>query len=151
MCILFYHAKKLATPGKFRLVVVSNRDESLCRPTEKAHFWEECLDILGGMYAYFCSYFCSQISVLKLIMYVGRDLQPGADKGTWLAMNRRTGRLATLLNLANKASNPNALSRGHIVADFVKDSACSGVEYGTKIAAKADLHNPFHLITFEIL
>jgi uncharacterized protein with NRDE domain len=87
----------------------------------------------------------------NLIIILGRDLQPGADKGTWLAMNRRTGRLATLLNLANKASNPNALSRGHIVPDFVKDTASSGEEYGTKVAAKADLHNPFHLITFEIL
>lgn len=84
-------------------------------------------------------------------MYVGRDLQPGADKGTWLAMNRKTGRLATLLNLANKASNHNALSRGHIVADFVKDTTSSSEEYGTKVAAKADLHNPFHFITFEIL
>lgn len=125
----------------------------VCADQQKKHisgrnasiFLVVCIHVLAHMY------FCSQISVLKLILYVGRDLQPGADKGTWLAMNRRTGRLATLLNLANKATNPNALSRGHIVADFVKDSVSSGVEYGTKIAAKADLHNPFHLITFEIL
>ncbi|XP_059489991.1 transport and Golgi organization protein 2 [Neocloeon triangulifer] len=128
MCILFFHAKKIASPGKFRLILVSNRDESLKRPTKHAHFWAECPDIFGG-----------------------RDLQVSAEGGTWLAVNSKSGRLATLLNLSTKTLNPNAISRGNIVTDFVKDPSISGREYEAKVAEKADQHNPFHLVTFEIL
>jgi uncharacterized protein with NRDE domain len=48
MCILFYHAKKLSVPGKFRVIIISNRDEFYKRPTASGHFWKENSNVFGG-------------------------------------------------------------------------------------------------------
>ncbi|CAB3373034.1 Hypothetical predicted protein [Cloeon dipterum] len=128
MCILFFHAKKVASPGKFRLILVSNRDEQLKRPTQQAHFWTDFPDIFGG-----------------------RDLQGGSAVGTWLAVNSKTGRLATLLNLPCLPTNPNALSRGHIVAEFVKDVSISSANFAAKVSSRANQFNPFHFLAIDIL
>jgi uncharacterized protein with NRDE domain len=52
MCILFFHAKKFNLPGKFRVIIVSNRDEFYKRPAAPAHFWKERPDVFGGSVSY---------------------------------------------------------------------------------------------------
>ena len=56
---------------EFPLIIAGNRDEFHGRPTERASWWSDAPDIIGG-----------------------RDLQAG---GTWLAVGK-TGRFATVTN-----------------------------------------------------
>jgi uncharacterized protein with NRDE domain len=71
------------------LVVAANRDEFHSRPTQKANWWPDNTDLLGG-----------------------RDLQAG---GTWLAVSRR-GRFAAVTNYRDAdASKRSVRSRGHLV------------------------------------
>lgn len=75
------------------LVVAANRDEYYQRATASADFWPDHPQLLAG-----------------------RDLEAG---GTWMGITR-TGRFAALTNFRDPASHqPNALSRGALVADFL--------------------------------
>jgi len=78
---------------EFPLIIAGNRDEFHGRPTERASWWSDAPDIVGG-----------------------RDLQAG---GTWLALHRK-GRFATVTNFRD-AELPSAKyrSRGHLVTDFL--------------------------------
>ncbi|KAF4529382.1 hypothetical protein B566_EDAN017769, partial [Ephemera danica] len=126
MCILFFHAKKLNLHGKFRVIIVSNRDEFYARPAQPAHFWREHCDVFGG-----------------------RDQQAGDEGGTWLAINKQ-GRLATLLNITSALRETTARSRGHLVTDFVT-SQVPGPQFQAQVVQEALQHNPFHLLTMEIV
>jgi uncharacterized protein with NRDE domain len=76
------------------LVVAANRDEFHSRPTQKANWWPDNTDLLGG-----------------------RDLQAG---GTWLAVSRR-GRFAAVTNYRDAdASKRSVRSRGHLVTEFLQ-------------------------------
>lgn len=77
----------------YPLIIASNRDEFHNRPSEKAHWWPDESDILGG-----------------------RDLQAG---GTWFALHR-DGRFAAVTNYRD-ADAPSARdrSRGHLVSEFL--------------------------------
>ena len=78
----------------YPLIVAGNRDEFHARPTQRARWWPDEPDIVGG-----------------------RDLQAG---GTWLALHR-SGRFATVTNFRD-AQQPSAKfrSRGHLVTDFLR-------------------------------
>ena len=83
---------------RYALILLSNRDEYLNRPTASASFWPPPhAHVLGG-----------------------RDLlRP--EQGSWLAINRRNGRVAVLTNFS-EGTAPAAKapwSRGRIVRDFV--------------------------------
>jgi uncharacterized protein with NRDE domain len=107
-----------AIPG-VRLLVAANRDEYHARPTAPAAFWNDAPEILGG-----------------------RDLQDG---GTWMGITRR-GRFAALTNHRTPAGARSALrSRGHLVADFLRDDV-PAAEYCASIAASADQYNGFNLL-----
>ncbi|MEW6514643.1 MAG: NRDE family protein [Pseudomonadota bacterium] len=78
---------------EFPLVIAANRDEYYRRPTACAAFWPDHPQVLAG-----------------------RDLDAG---GTWMGITR-TGRFAALTNFRDPASHqPNAPSRGRLVADFL--------------------------------
>ena len=68
MCLLVIAIRQ---HEKLPLIVAGNRDEFHARPTQRAHWWPDHTDVLGG-----------------------RDLQAG---GTWLAM-LRNGRFAMVTN-----------------------------------------------------
>jgi uncharacterized protein with NRDE domain len=79
------------------LVVAANRDEYYRRATASANFWPDHPQLLAG-----------------------RDLEAG---GTWMGVTR-TGRFAALTNFRDPASHqPNAPSRGALVADYLKGTA----------------------------
>lgn len=77
------------------LVVIANRDESLARPTEPLHAWDE------GIVA-------------------GRDLEAG---GTWMGVHPASGRIAMVTNVRDvrdmRPSVPGERSRGALVRDFL--------------------------------
>lgn len=78
---------------RYPLILAGNRDEFHARPTQKANWWADKPDIVGG-----------------------RDLQAG---GTWLALHRR-GRFATVTNYRDAESvSAKFRSRGHLVTDFL--------------------------------
>lgn len=78
------------------LIVAANRDEFHARPTQKADWWPDDRNMLGG-----------------------RDLQAG---GTWLALHRR-GRFAAITNYRDAdAPLRGKRSRGHLVTGFLQDT-----------------------------
>ena len=78
----------------YPLVVVANRDEYFARSTSPVHFWNDAPDV-----------------------FAGRDQEQG---GTWMGVNRN-GRFAAVTNWTDSTPELNAdLSRGKLVADFLK-------------------------------
>lgn len=78
---------------KYKLIVAANRDEFYRRPTAQAHFWEDEPAVLAG-----------------------RDLE---KMGTWMGVTN-TGRFAALTNYRPQDSTEGKLSRGELVANFLK-------------------------------
>lgn len=98
MCICFYtlvHARNA-------LVLATNRDEFLKRPTLKADFWQSNPEILAGV-----------------------DATAG---GTWFGINKRTGRFGLLTNVREELS-VRSRSRGRLVSDWLEsDPATSTIQ-----------------------
>ncbi len=92
MCLILFGYK---VSKKYPLILAANRDEFYQRPTQSMHIWKELPFILAG-----------------------KDLEQG---GTWLGINKNTGRFAALTNYRDPATiRPNAPSRGAIIIDFLK-------------------------------
>lgn len=90
MCTLFL--AHLQHP-RYPFVFIGNRDEAYERPTRRAEWWEEAP-----------------------LVWAGRDLSGG---GTWTGITR-DGRFAALTNFRDPEHvNPDAPTRGHLVADFL--------------------------------
>lgn len=91
MCLILVAFK---TVPDYPLLIAANRDEFHARPAQKADWWPDDADILGG-----------------------RDLQAG---GTWLAVHRG-GKFAAVTNYRDAdASKRSKRSRGHLVSDFLQ-------------------------------
>ena len=99
--------------------MAANRDEFYKRPTEKADFWKESDDVLAG-----------------------RDLQAG---GTWMGVTRR-GKISMLTNYRDPGNiNPEAPSRGHLVANYLKSNV-EPYRYLEGVAENGETYNGFNLI-----
>lgn len=99
MCLILVAFK---ADSELPLIVAANRDEFHARPSQKADWWPDNKDILGG-----------------------RDLQAG---GTWLALHRR-GRFAAVTNYRDADTTPRGKhSRGRLVTDFLQ-GAMQPLEY----------------------
>src|SRR5262245_15984431 len=85
-----------AHPG-FPLIVSANRDEYYARPTAAMGWWADA-PILAG-----------------------RDLEAG---GTWLGVSRN-GRFAALTNVRGGPQPPDAVSRGSLVAGFLRSESAA--------------------------
>ncbi|MCP4301193.1 MAG: NRDE family protein [Gammaproteobacteria bacterium] len=78
----------------YPLILAANRDEFHGRPTQKADWWPDKPNVIGG-----------------------RDLQAG---GTWLALHRN-GRFATVTNYRDaEPVSAKFRSRGHLVTEFLE-------------------------------
>lgn len=102
---------------QYPLILAGNRDEFHGRPTQKADWWPDRPDVVGG-----------------------RDLQAG---GTWLALHRN-GRFATVTNYRDaEPVSSKFRSRGHLVTEFL-ESASSPLDYLSAI--DGDKYAGFNLI-----
>ncbi|MDW7691811.1 NRDE family protein [Flammeovirgaceae bacterium SG7u.111] len=82
---------------EYKLVMVANRDEEYKRPTARASYWEDAPDILAG-----------------------RDLESG---GTWLGINRKTGKFAAVTNYREAfVERKDASSRGYLPLNYIMGS-----------------------------
>jgi uncharacterized protein with NRDE domain len=105
-----------------QLVLAANRDEFHERPSAPAGPWADAPDVFGG-----------------------RDLKSG---GSWLAVSAR-GRLAAVTNVRRMVPpNPNAPTRGALVADFVRGHA-SAADFARSLQPVAEQHAGFNLLVFD--
>ena len=105
----------------YPLVVAANRDEFYDRPSEPAQFWHEAPQLLAG-----------------------RDLT--AD-GTWLGMSR-DGRFAAVTNY-REARAPAAVSRGHLVRDYLQGAGSAG-EFAQALPPRGGDYAGFNLLLGDV-
>jgi uncharacterized protein with NRDE domain len=104
---------------RYPVIVAANRDEFYTRPTQALDFWPDQPEIAAG-----------------------RDLE---RMGTWLGINRQ-GRLAAVTNYREAGvQRPEALSRGHLVTDFLTGRT-TVPDYLNRLPAEGHLYNGFNLI-----
>jgi uncharacterized protein with NRDE domain len=117
--IIFAHRGRRDLP----LVVAANRDEFYARPTAAAAPWPDTPKIIGG-----------------------RDLRAG---GSWLGITH-SGRWAAVTNYREPPiARPEARSRGHLVADFLRGQLCPA-DYLTGLAPHAAEFNGFNLLVGDL-
>jgi uncharacterized protein with NRDE domain len=113
MCLIFV---AIDAHPQYRIAIAANRDEFYDRPTVPASFWIDAPELLAG-----------------------RDLRAG---GTWLGITR-TGRIAALTNYRDpKAIQPEAPSRGKIVANFLLSQEAPA-QYMERLSRDAHKYNGF--------
>ena len=103
---------------QYKLVVAANRDEFYARPSAPAHFWQDIPQILAG-----------------------RDLEQG---GTWLGVTRNR-RFAAITNVRDPSATQGALSRGHLVRDFLT-SEQSPTNFIAQLQNHLTDYSPFNLL-----
>lgn len=106
----------------YDLVVAANRDEFHDRPSAPAGFWEDHPNLLAG-----------------------RDLEAG---GTWLGVNR-AGRFSAVTNLRGGVAHDPASSRGHLVRDFLLDSAPASQDFLSALASQRTRYAGCNLLLAE--
>ena len=116
MCLIVFAIDR---HPRYRLILAANRDEYYSRPTDAACYWPDAPRILAG-----------------------RDLHSG---GTWLGITRG-GRLAAITNYREpQAQITHRLSRGLLVADYLKENM-ETEEYLKSIGIAADSCGGFNLL-----
>lgn len=132
MCLCFFLISPADLPIKFLLSF--NREESIYRPTTPLSSFEEDPNILGG-----------------------RDRR---EKGTWLAINKKTLNIAFLTNYRTSQSQMMFLkglkfrrSRGELINNFVKSSFFTSdpnvdeiIAFIQKIKENCNDYGPFNLV-----
>ncbi|XP_045771289.1 transport and Golgi organization protein 2 isoform X1 [Maniola jurtina] len=96
MCIVFIYNGVNDVESEYSLILISNRDEHFNRPAQCMSPWIDDCTVYGG-----------------------KDLEPGCEGGTWLAVAPIRKKLGLLLNLPG-VKKENAKSRGRIVSDYVR-------------------------------
>ena len=103
------------------LLLIGNRDEFYDRATQKLHWWDNAT------------------------LLAGKDLQQG---GTWLGVTPQ-GKLAVLTNYRDPSNHrTDAPSRGHLVADFLRNDWPLDAYLQHLMAISAN-YNPFNLLLFD--
>uniref|UniRef100_A0A182SVA3 Transport and Golgi organization protein 2 n=1 Tax=Anopheles maculatus TaxID=74869 RepID=A0A182SVA3_9DIPT len=128
MCILFVYVDDGSLPGRYRLVLASNRDEFYARPAKSAAPWDENARIIGGC-----------------------DMEPGREGGTWLAIgNHPEGRikLGALLNVTGESKANVSNGRGPIVANFLTGEL-TGRTYSEQLLEQ-DNFGAFNFVSIEL-
>jgi len=118
MCLV---VAALGVSSRHELLFAANRDERHARPSEPAHWWPDLPDVFGG-----------------------RDL---LAHGTWLAVDR-AGRLAAVTNFRDAGASAAPLSRGALVADYLRDAQPFD-EFATALDARRNDYGPFSLLLRE--
>jgi uncharacterized protein with NRDE domain len=118
MCLV---VAALGVSARHELLFAANRDERHARPSEAAHWWPDAPNVLGG-----------------------RDL---LAHGTWLAVDR-SGRLAAVTNFRDPAAAAARLSRGALVADYLRGAQPLD-EFVAALDGRGTDYGPFSLLLRE--
>jgi len=119
MCIILFAFNQ---HFDYPLILLANRDEYYDRPSLAAAYWEDAPQI-----------------------YAGRDL---VGNGTWLGVTK-TGRFAAVTNYRDPLAPTGILSRGHLVADFLKSDRAAG-QYLERVQTRSSDYSGFNLLVGEI-
>lgn len=119
MCLLVLG---LGADRRWPLLLVANRDEYYCRPTQTLQRWPSAPSL-----------------------YAGRDLVEG---GTWLGLTEG-GRFAALTNFRDGPPTRGVRSRGHVVLEFLR-SADSPADYLRALGPKAEEYGGFSVVVGEL-
>lgn len=119
MCVIYLAYKQ---DPDHPLILLANRDEFYDRPTAYAVHWQDHPSILAG-----------------------RDLVAG---GTWLGVTK-TGRFAAVTNYRDLSVPTGRISRGNLVADFLKSDIPAEI-YLAAIQANAREYSGFNLLLGEM-
>ncbi|HYG19214.1 MAG TPA: NRDE family protein [Ohtaekwangia sp.] len=123
MCLIFI---ALDHHPNYRLVVAANRDEFYNRKTAPASFWKGYPNVIGGR-------------------DLGAAPPAGQPAGTWMAM-AKSGRISMVTNYRDPVNiNPQALSRGRLVTDFVVGNE-SPESYIRQVEKNGKLYNGYNLL-----
>ncbi|KZT23397.1 DUF833-domain-containing protein [Neolentinus lepideus HHB14362 ss-1] len=124
MCVAFWSLAH----REYSLILCSNRDEFLSRPTLPAHF--HSFDSEPGQRA-------EEPRILS-----GRDLQAG---GSWLGLNK-AGKIALLTNITEAYGNYSS-SRGHLVSSYLQSlPSCSLLNETKRIVGEDGRYAGFNLL-----
>jgi len=116
MCLLLM---AIRVHPHYKVIFAANRDEFYNRPTTQAAFWQDAPQVLAG-----------------------RDLKAG---GTWMGITR-SGRIAAVTNFRDPSTHrEEALSRGHLVSDYLEDTE-TPIRYIGRLAERWHLYNGFNLV-----
>lgn len=128
MCILFLIANANPASDGYKLILASNRDEYFVRPALAAAPWKENPFVFGG-----------------------RDMEPGCEGGTWLAISAKDKifKFGALLNILGESHDEDATKRGNLVSDFVSDTKTSQ-EYLSELVNNGKKYNGYNLVTIEM-
>lgn len=119
MCLIVFDWRPEAENGPL-FTLAANRDEYFSRASAPLAWWPEAPNVLAG-----------------------RDLVGG---GTWLGI-ARDARFAALTNYrAPHEMRADAPTRGTLVADFIRERACSPLDYLQRVAKRGAVYNGFNLI-----
>ncbi|XP_055696477.1 transport and Golgi organization protein 2 [Lutzomyia longipalpis] len=129
MCILFFIANANPVPDGYKLILASNRDEFYGRPASQASAWNDSYPHVFG----------------------GRDMEPGREGGTWLALGSKNGvtKIGALLNITGEKRNPNALGRGPIVTNYVSGDLTNR-QYAEELLENHLTYNSFNMVSIEL-
>ncbi|KAM8718831.1 hypothetical protein ACLKA7_001525 [Drosophila subpalustris] len=132
MCVIFFCANSQPNSEGYKLILASNRDEFFARNTQTAVKWSSGSDHVYG----------------------GIDLEPGREGGTWLAISSNKGifKVGALLNLTGEPKPRNAVGRGMIVADYVRqsDDQHNICNYNKHLLADCTKYSAFNFVSIEI-
>jgi uncharacterized protein with NRDE domain len=104
----------------YRLILGANRDEYRDRPTDRAGFWSDAPHLLAG-----------------------RDRLAG---GTWLGVTRG-GKVAAITNYRDPRRHySGSLSRGNLVAGFLRDQMLSPAEFLGVLTRDGESYDGFNLL-----
>eukprot|EP00741_Cyanophora_paradoxa_P002518 tig00000076_g2442.t1 len=124
MCVIFL---AWSSHPVYRLVLLSNRDEDLPRPTAPLAEWEDAPGVVAG-----------------------RDLERG---GTWLGVNK-AGRLAAITNVRVVTADirDNMLTRGELPVQFLSGGVASVRvrPFAEELVARSHRYNDFNMLLGDV-
>uniref|UniRef100_A0AC35TUD5 Uncharacterized protein n=1 Tax=Rhabditophanes sp. KR3021 TaxID=114890 RepID=A0AC35TUD5_9BILA len=124
MCVTFLYLDDKNLKSKYKLIVLSNRDEFLDRPTKPAEFKDGILS--------------------------GRDLKDPLN-GTWIGVSKENNefRLGILLAITEPhlKQNAEARSRGAIILDYLKTPKSN--EFNEQLEKEAFNYNGFQFLSIS--
>ncbi|XP_061397948.1 transport and Golgi organization protein 2 [Musca vetustissima] len=131
MCVIFFYVNSNPEKDGYKLILASNRDEFYARDTKEACQWSGVDNCYGGI-----------------------DMEPGREGGTWLAISGQDGifKVGALLNLTGEPKPRNAVGRGMLVSDYVRNYGAKfdNVNYNQRLVEDCTKYSAFNFVSIEI-